>query len=212
VIVELPPVEIPGHRSSGLGSDDHPMRVMTRRAAGLAGEGWDPEARAAVGWAFDELADEWHTRTSPERTAVVLDALDRGGVTGGAVAVEVGSGIGTYSPLLAARFTLTAAVDLSFAMLQRSPAGPGQRVRADGADLPVRDGAADAVVLVNAFLFPAEVDRVLAPGGALVWVNISGEETPIHLPAAEVEAVLPGGWAGVAGRAGRGTWCVLRRA
>jgi hypothetical protein len=127
VIVELPPVEIPGHRSSGQGSDDHPMRVLTRRAAGLAREGWDPDAREAVAWLFDELADGWHTRTSPERTAVVLDALDRGGVTGGAVAVEVGSGIGTYSPLLAARFTLTAAVDLSLAMLQRSPAGPGQR-------------------------------------------------------------------------------------
>ncbi|HET6952016.1 MAG TPA: class I SAM-dependent methyltransferase [Acidimicrobiales bacterium] len=212
MIAELPPVAIPGHRSSGQGSPDHPLRVLTRGVAGLAGGGWDPEVRADVTWMFDALAPEWHTRTSPERTAVVRDALDRGGVTGGAVAVEVGSGIGTYSPLLADRFATVAAVDLSIAMLRRSPPGPGQRIRADGADLPVRAGAADAVVLVNAFLFPREVDRVLAPGGRLVWVNISGEGTPIHLPADEVRSVLPGDWRGVASRAGQGTWCVLWRA
>jgi hypothetical protein len=45
LIQELPAVEIPGHRASGLGSDDHPMRVMTRRAAGLVPGGWDAEAR-----------------------------------------------------------------------------------------------------------------------------------------------------------------------
>ena len=34
-LTELPAIEIPGHTSSGLGSDTHPMRVMTRRAAGF---------------------------------------------------------------------------------------------------------------------------------------------------------------------------------
>lgn len=75
---ELPGIEIPGHEPSGLGADDHPMRVMTRRAAGLDGRGWDDTARAEVAAFFDELAPEWHTRTSPQRDAVVADALERG--------------------------------------------------------------------------------------------------------------------------------------
>ncbi|MGH9230683.1 MAG: class I SAM-dependent methyltransferase [Acidimicrobiales bacterium] len=212
MIEELPAVEIPGHRASGLGSDDHPMRIMTRRAAGLIPGGWDAEARGRVEVLFDELSSEWHTRTSPQRTAVVTDALDRGGVTGGRVAIEVGSGIGNYSSLLAERFRTVAAIDLSLAMLRLAPRAAATRIQADAADLPFRAGCADAVVLVNALLFPAEVDRVLAPDGALAWVNTSGEQTPIHLRSDEVAGVLPGEWRGVASRAGLGSWCVLRRA
>ncbi len=211
-IEELPAVEIPGHRASGLGSDDHPMRIMTRRAAGLAPGGWDAEARGRVETLFDELSGEWHTRTSTQRTAVVLDALHRGGVTGGAVAVELGSGIGNYSSLLAERFRTVAAVDLSLAMLRLAPVAPATRIQADAAELPFRAGCADAVVLVNVLLFPGEVDRVLAPEGSVAWVNSSGDQTPIHLRSEEVAAVLPGEWRGVASRAGQGSWCVLRRA
>ena len=45
-------------------------------------------------------------------------------------------------------------------------AAPAHRIQADGAQLPLRDGSTSAVVLVNAFLFPAEVDRVLSRGTA----------------------------------------------
>jgi ubiquinone/menaquinone biosynthesis C-methylase UbiE len=202
--------------SSGLGSPDHPMRIVTRKAAGLAPGGWTPETRSLVSNVFDSLASEWHTRTSPQREAVVRDALERGigvrpdGARG--IAIEVGSGIGTHSDLLASWFDPVVAVDLAFEMLKLAPPAPGLRVRADSADLPVPDGSIDAVVLVNMFLFPAEVDRVLAPDGAVVWVNSSGEDTPIHLTPAEVASVLPGGWEGVEARAGLGIWCVLRRA
>jgi hypothetical protein len=77
--------------------------------------------------------------------------------------------------------------------------------------LPLADGAAEAVVLVNCFLFPQEVDRVLAPDGVVVWVNSSGDQTPIHLPPSDVVAALPGRWQGVESEAGAGLWCVLRR-
>jgi len=70
---------------------------------------------------------------------------------------------------------------------------------------------AAAVVLVNAFLFPAEVDRILARDGALVWVNSSGAQTPIFLAAEDLLAALPGQWTGTASQAGEGTWCVLRK-
>jgi hypothetical protein len=210
----LPPLAIEGHESSGHGSDDHPMRVATRRAAGFEADGWTPELRGEVADFFDALADEWHTRTTPQRRAVVMDALTRGAgplhLRNG-VAIEIGSGIGTYSSLLTEWFRLVVAIDLSRPMLARAPTGPAHRVQADASMLPVRDAAAAAVVLINAFLFPAEVARVLSHDGAIVWVNSSGAQTPIHLSAEEVVAALPGSWTGVASQAGQGTWCVLRR-
>ena len=222
-VQQLPPIAIEGHKSSGLGTPDHPMRIATRRAAGLDADGWTSELREDVEQFFDDLAPEWNSRDTTQRVVVVRDALERGldplmsnGTRGSElevrqVAVEVGSGTGTYSPLLAERFANVVAVDLSHAMLKFAPASPGHRVQADGAQLPLRDGAADAVVLINAFLFPSEVTRVLSHRGVLVWVNSSGEKTPIHLSVDDLLARLPGGWNGVASRAGEGLWCVLRR-
>lgn len=210
----LPVVSVAGHQSSGLGSVDHPMRIMTRRAAGLDDAAWDDGARAEVARFFDQLAPEWHTRTSPERDAVVADALARGlpeHAAAGDVCVELGSGIGAYTPELARRWRRVLAVEVSIEMLRRAPADVGHRLLADGSRLPLASGVADAVVLVNCFLFPAEVARVLTPTGVVVWVNSSGVETPIHLPADDVVTALPGSWTGVQSGAGLGTWCVAWR-
>jgi hypothetical protein len=212
----LPPVAVEGHQSSSAGSGDHPMRIVTRQAAGLDPGGWTDASREHVRAFFDDLAAEWHTRISPQRTAIVADALDRGlgslRLPPGPI-VEPGSGIGAYSGLLAERCgRAVVAVELSREMLLRAPARPAHRVQADAARLPMADKSAAAVVLVNMFLFPAEVERVLAPAGALVWVNSSGERTPIHLSPEDLLAALPGAWTGVSSRAGEGLWCVLRRA
>jgi SAM-dependent methyltransferase len=96
-------------------------------------------------------------------------------------------------------------------MLRHADPAPGRRVQADAFRLPLPDAVADAIVLVNALLFPREMARVLAPDGALVWVNSLGDRTPIHLSADDVERAMPGGWTGVAAEAGWGTWCTLRR-
>jgi ubiquinone/menaquinone biosynthesis C-methylase UbiE len=214
-IQHLPPVTIEGHQSSGMGGPDHPMRIATRRAAGLDPGGWTAELRNQVADFFDGIANEWHTRNSPERTAVVMDALSRGlgslQVPSG-TAVEVGSGIGTYSSLIAECFRAVVAIDLSLPMLVLAPTAPAYRVQADGATLPLRDASAAAIVLINAFLFPAEVERVLSPKGVLVWVNSSGEQTPIYLSVEDLVAQLPGEWSGTTSRAGQGHWCVLQRA
>lgn len=212
-LVELPGRAIEGHEPSGLGSDQHPMRIMTRRAAGLVGPAWDDHARAEVAAFFDDLAPEWHTRTSPARDAVVADALERGLPADhtGDVCVELGSGIGAYTPMLAQRWRRILATEVAIEMLRLAPAAPGNRVLADGAHLPLPDRSADAVVLVNCFLFPAEVDRILAARGVVVWVNSSGDQTPIHLPPEDVLAALPGQWTGVHSHAGAGIWCILHR-
>lgn len=191
------------------------MRIATRRAAGLDAGGWTGALRGQVRDYFDGIAAEWHTRSSQHRTAVVRDALARGLGTmdiPAGLAVEIGSGIGSYSSLLAERFATVVAIDLSLAMLKLAPIRPAYRVQADGARLPLRDASAAAVVLINAFLFPAEVARILSPRGALVWVNSSGEQTPIYLSVDDLVAGLPGEWTGTSSRAGEGHWCVLRRA
>jgi SAM-dependent methyltransferase len=207
-VIAEPPDPLP----SGLtpGGPDHPMRQVTRDAA-FQPASWTKEAAAEVVARFDELAPEWHTRTDPARYVSVQDALDRGGPIPTGPCLEVGSGTGAATGALAARFARVVSVDLSLEMLRRAPAGASPRVRADGARLPVPPGVAGAVVLVNALLFPAEVDRVLAPEGAVYWVNTVGPATPIHLSAEDVAAAMGPGWSGVAAVAGRGTWAVLRR-
>lgn len=213
-LTPLPGIDIPGHSPTSQGNADHPMRIMTRRAAGLHPGGWDDAAREEVAAFFDMLAPEWHTRTSPARDAVVADALARGlpaDLGAADVCVELGSGIGAYTPQLAERWRRVLATEVALEMLRLAPAGVGHRVLADGARLPLADGAADAVVLVNCFLFPTEIDRVLAADGVVVWVNSSGDETPIHLPADEVVMALPGRWTGVTSSAGAGIWAVVRR-
>jgi ribosomal protein S18 acetylase RimI-like enzyme len=214
-ILHLPPVAIEGHEMTSPGSPEHPMRIATHRAAGLHEQGWTDALRDEVAKYFDDMAGEWHTRVSPERSEIVRDAFARGldavGHPNG-LAVELGSGTGAYSGWIEARFDTVLAIDLSMEMLKRAPSGPAHRVQADGAHLPLRDASAAAVVLINAFLFPGEIARVLAPDGVLVWVNSSGEQTPIHLPVEDLVAQLPGEWNGVSSRAGAGLWCVLRRA
>lgn len=193
-----------------LATEDHPMRQVTRQVA-FEPTGWTRERCAKVAELFDRLAPEWHTRFTENRAEPLMDALDRGRVRG-RVCVEVGSGIGFSSPLLAERFPVLLAVDLSREMLVRAPAHAGRRVQADSACLPVGAGRADVLVLENALLFPREMARALAPAGALVWVNSLGASTPIHLSAEDVLRALPGAWRGVASEAGWGTWCVARRA
>ena len=83
-------------------------------------------------------------------------------------------------------------MDISSEMIRLVPDGPALPVQGDGSRLPFADGSIDALILVNMFLFPAEVDRVLAATGVVVWVNSRGPETPIHLTADEVDQALPG--------------------
>lgn len=189
------------------------MRRVTKAIASDESE-WGPAMRAEVASLFDGLAPEWHTRTSAHRMEPVLDALDRGGVRGG-TALEVGSGIGLATAELAAHFDQLVALDLSMEMLRLAPPEVAPRVRADSGALPIASRSVHAVVLINCFLFANEVARVLRDEGALVWVNTSGDRTPIYLDAGEVLATMrrtSSSWAGVASEAGWGTWTVLRRA
>ena len=210
MITELPGTIAPaeGDPPPGL-AGDHPMRAITRAVA-FDPDGWTPERQAEVVALFDELADEWSSRDVPGREAPLVDALDRGLAAAPAaerrVAIEVGAGTAVHSRYLGA-FATVEVLDIAGEMLRRAPAD-ALRVQGDASRLPHADGSVDALVLVNCFLFPVEADRVLAPGGVVVWVNSRGTGTPIHLPATDVDDALPGDWTGVASTAGWGTWSV----
>jgi SAM-dependent methyltransferase len=209
VIEQLPRV-IEAQEKSGIGGPDHPIRAVTRAIA-FDGQAWTKERAAKVTQVFDELAPTWQERDRPGRLDPLRDALDRGDLPAGGLCVELGSGTGFATPLLAERFARVLAVDLSMEMLRRADPEAGHRLRGDGAHLPIRDASADVVVLMNAFLFPQEVKRVLAPAGSLVWVCSSGDETPIYLSAEDVDLALGEGFRGLASEAGGGTWSVHRR-
>lgn len=209
MIRELPALDPVAPATDGPGPD-HPMRKVTRQVAFEPG-GWTAERSGKVQALFDRLSEEWASRHSEARLLPLRDALDRGGVSASSC-VDLGAGTGPGAEYLRTRFERVYAIDLSHEMLRRLDPAWGHRVQADGSQLPLRDASADVLVLMNMLLFPAEVDRVLAPGGRLVWVNSRGERTPIHLSPDDVATALPGTWRGTSARAGQGLWCVLERA
>jgi len=185
------------------------MRKVTHQVA-FGQTGWTPTRAKKVTSLFDGLATQWASRHSEHRLLPLADALDRGNVRA-ETCIELGAGTGPGTELLCRHFEQVFAVDLSHEMLRRLKPQWGHRIRADADCLPLRDDSVDVLVLMNMLLFPAEVDRILAPTGALVWVNSRGDQTPIHLSPEEVARALPGRWSGNAALAGQGLWCVLRR-
>lgn len=212
MITDLPGTiaPVPGEAPPGLAAD-HPMRAVTRAVA-FDPDAWNPETRRQVADLFDSLADGWSSRDLPGREAPLLDALDRGLAAAPPaprqVGLDIGAGNGLHSRHLAPHLPVLVSIDLSMEMVVRAPAAPAHRVQADASMLPVADRSVDVLVLCNAFLFPAEADRVLTPEGVVVWVSSRGTGTPIHLLATEVDHALPGAWDGVASTAGWGTWSV----
>lgn len=191
------------------GDAARPMRELTRAIATDA-QAWTPQRAAEITSLFDSLASVWRDRDVPERHEALMDALTRGGPFPSGWCVEVGSGTGNASADLRAAFHDVVSVDLSREML-RLGLFDGRQVQSDASALPVRTGAASVVALINMFLFPVEVARVLADRGVLLWVSTNGEETPIYLPPADVMRALPGTWEGVTAQAGWGTWLTARR-
>lgn len=189
---------------------DHPIRVLTRAVA--FGKPWTPEHAVRMADLFDSLAPEWSARMVDDtKLAPIADALDRGDVPLDGAWLEIGSGTGAGTGALEGRVASVVATDLSAEMLRHASATAAPLMRSDASALPVRSAAVDVVLLVNMLLFPGEIERVVKPGGALVWVNTRGDQTPIHLQPGDVLDALPGRWRGVTASAGTGFWLVARR-
>jgi hypothetical protein len=201
--------EMPPERPEMAGPD-HPIRKMTREIA-FEPAAWTSERKTKVAELFNAMAPEWSKRTSTERREPLRDALARSRELTDGLCIEIGSGTGASTPDLSDRFRTVVALDLSREMLRHAPVQSGHRVQGDAVALPFADGSASCLVLVNALLFPQEMNRVLQATGTLVWVSSLGDFTPIYLAADDVEKALPGEWSGVAGEAGWGSWVSLQR-
>lgn len=189
---------------------DHPIRQRTRAVAN--GEPWTARNAARMAELFDSMAPEWAARDVDDtKAAPVFDAIDRGAVPVDGDWLELGSGTGAGTRLLSGRVGSLVATDLSSQMLHHAPGDLAPRVNADASMLPFPHRSFDAVVMINMLLFPTEVDRVLRPGGVVVWINTLGDQTPIHLPPDDVLTALPGEWSGHTARAGTGFWLTARR-
>lgn len=136
---------------------------------------------------WDQIASDYFTEiVSPFQEGVprrLLRVLDAVAVRERKTAGDLGCGIGTLLPTLAARFRRVLGIDFSPAMLARARAAcPARHVtlhRADLADLRQFRGGLDVAVTVNAVLTPdpdrldqifANLRAVLRPGGELVGI------------------------------------------
>jgi SAM-dependent methyltransferase len=208
-MVELPRVVADRPGRPVWGDAAREMRALTRAIA-LERDAWTPERKAQIASFFDAMATGWRDRDVPERHDALGDALARGGPYPDGWCVEVGSGTGNATNDVRRAFADVVSLDLSLEMLRLAPESD-HRVQSDASALPFRTGSATVVALVNMFLFPLEVARVLAEDGVLLWVSTNGDETPIFLPPADVMRALPGAWEGVTSDAGWGTWLTARR-
>lgn len=193
------------------GAAEH--QAFVRRVA-LDPSAWSAEAAAGQAALFDATAAVWEEDRGGYRRPPMADALARGGPFLPGRVVEVASGTGLLTPLLAAVWGAVVAVDVSSGMLARSSATG--RVRADASCLPLPDRCAAAVAIGDGPLFAAEVDRVLVDGGALVWSNALGDGAPFHLPTVVLVAAMADAtgrpWSAVTSEAHWGSWAVLRAA
>ena len=182
---------------------DHPIRQLTRAVA--FGKEWKPEHAERMSTLFNGLASDWSTdHVDATKAAPVRDALERGDVPMAGSWLEVGSGTGAGARVLDGQVGSLVCTDLSAGMLSHAP-DLAPRAQSDASALPFDRDSFDAVLLIK-------IDRVLRPGGTVLWVNTLGDQTPIHLPAADVLEALPGKWAGTTAHAGTGFWLTANRA
>ncbi len=169
---------------------------------------------------FDAMAPVWDSRRDPEAFAPVRAALE--GVTPPGRALDLGTGTGSVALEVAQRFPEAEVVgaDLAPRMIAeaRSKVSPEfeGRLRFDEADaerLPYPDAWFDLVTFGNMLPFFDELDRVVRPGGSVVFAWSSGPETPIYVPSGVLRRELGrhgySDFAEIA--AGKGTALVARK-
>jgi ubiquinone/menaquinone biosynthesis C-methylase UbiE len=156
-----------------------------------------PLLRPAMRSMFDRLASQWDCGRGPEHLAAFETALTQ--VEAPSRALDLGTGTGLAAFAIARRFPKAevVGVDVAAEMVaearRKTPRELAHRVRfeeADAAQLPFADRSFDLVALANMIPFFDELDRVLAPGGALLVAFTWGPETPIFVPFERLRAEL----------------------
>jgi ubiquinone/menaquinone biosynthesis C-methylase UbiE len=169
---------------------------------------------------FNRLAPVWDEFRYPDSFKPLDAAL--AAVDPPRRALDVGTGTGAAAFAVARRFPSAEVVgaDLAAEMIgeakRKTPLELADRVRFEQVDaerLPYADESFDLVTLANMIPFFDELERVLAPGGQLVFAFSGGAETPIYVPFDRLRDELTRrGFADFAEfAAGRGTSLVARK-
>jgi SAM-dependent methyltransferase len=147
---------------------------------------------------FDRLAPVWDEMRSPGHLAAFEAALE-GVPDQPRRALDVGTGTGAAAVAMARRWPEAeiVGVDVAEAMLEQAraklPAELAERVSfvaGDSASFPFADDSFDLVALANMIPFFNELDRVLMPGGHVVFAFSVGPATPIYVPSERLRAEL----------------------
>jgi ubiquinone/menaquinone biosynthesis C-methylase UbiE len=138
---------------------------------------------------FDRLAPIWDEMRDPAAFKPLEVALAT--VDPPRRVLDIGTGTGSAAFVVARRYpnAEVLGVDLAGEMIsearRKTPLELADRVRferVDAEQLPYPDESFDLVTLANMIPFFDELDRVLAPGGRLVFAFSGGPETPIYVP------------------------------
>lgn len=187
----------------------NPVRSVVERAA--MGEWSRTDAKHMVE-SYGEQSLIWKDWVNnPDYLAPLVDALARGGPTGGGVAIIGGGGTGPEAEVVKEAGYSPVVADISAEMLTRCDVG--ERVLTDMASASIRSGTVDMVVLLNAPIFAIEVERILRVGGWLIWCSSFGSHTPIYLsPLSVAEALSNTRMIPACGSlAGHGEWLTFRK-
>jgi SAM-dependent methyltransferase len=147
---------------------------------------------------FDEIAPAWDEMRSPGHLASYETALENVDPPPGR-ALDLGTGTGQGAFTIARRFPQShvVGVDLAERMLaeaeRKTPRELRDRVtfeRGDASDLQYPDGSFDLVAHANMIPFFDELDRVLVPGGQVLFAFSVGASTPIYVPAERLREEL----------------------
>jgi SAM-dependent methyltransferase len=149
---------------------------------------------------FDAIAGTWDELRSPgflgsyERALEAVEPAPNR-------ALDLGTGTGQGAFAIARRFpqARVVGVDLAERMLaeaeRKTPPELRDRVafeRGDASDLGYPDASFDLVAHANMIPFFDELDRVLAPGGQVIFAFSAGASTPIYVPPERLREELEG--------------------
>lgn len=147
---------------------------------------------------FDQIATFWDRGRDRAHLASYEAALD-------AVealpkrALDIGTGTGAGAFAIARRFPQAEVigVDIAPAMLEEArkkvPPELADRVSfqaGDASKLPFADGSFELVGLANMIPFFDEIERIVAPGGSVVFGWSVGPQTPIYVPSERLRSEL----------------------
>ena len=155
--------------------------------------------RPVTRFQFDRLAAQWDAIRDSETAYAPYEAALKRVEPPPKRALDLGTGTGGAAFAIARQFPSAEVVgaDLAERMIEQARRNLtddlSDRVRfevADASKLPYGDASFDLVGLSNMIPFFDELDRVLVPGGSLIFAFSGGAETPIYVPPERLRAEL----------------------